>query len=1175
MAKRRRAGTGKGLPLMSQKPKVDEPTRIRLNRILQDFKISNEKEYMFDATLSKNERALVHQISLKMGMKSKSSGTAKQRRLSVFKTVKKVDIATGLENLTYFAFSEEAQAVLGVLFTHHPPADGNLLEDMIGRRNNKTDKTSENKDDTFSMPPMRKAEISKKLEEFSSRMKTIPQLQQIATQRSNLPIAAFKDVISSTVQSHQVVLISGETGCGKTTQVPQYILDHMWGKGEPCKVVCTQPRRISAMSVAERIASERGETIGENIGYKIRLESKGGKHSSIVLCTTGILLRVLCSFSKSLSGSKTGGTMKNDKFGITHIIMDEIHERDRYSDFMMAVVRDMLPSYPHLRLILMSATIDAERFSQYFGGCPVILVPGFTYPVRTFYLEDVLSIVKYKEENHLDNGTSNNVTDSDELTEEDKVSLDEAIHLAWSNDDCDPVLELVTSKRSPKIFNYQHSLTGLTPLMVFAGKGRVGDMCMLLSFGADFQLRSKAGTTALEIAEQENQQETAEILKKHIDSASSNSKEGQELVDKYLTTVNPDLVDVVLVEQLIRKICMDSKDGGILVFLPGWEEINRTRERLLQSPFFNSSRVTILPLHSMVPSNEQKKVFLQPPSGCRKIVLSTNIAETAITIDDVVYVIDTGRMKEKSYDPYNNVQTLQSSWVSKASAKQREGRAGRCQPGICYHLYSKYRAASLPDFQVPELRRTPIEELCLQVKMIDPSCKLEEYLSKTLDPPVVESIRNAIAALQDIGALSIDEKLTELGEKLGSLPVHPLTSKLIFFAILMNCLGPALTIACASDFRNPFTIPMSFEDKRKAAAARSELASMYGGCGDQLAVIAAFECWHNAKTMGLESWFCSQYFVSRNTMNMLHGMRKQLQTELIRSGLIQDDVSRYNINAHNPGILHAVLVAGLYPMVGTLIKPKGAKRNVVETANGYKVRLHQHSVNYKLQSKVTGNRPLIVLDEVTRGDGGDMCTRNCTLVGPLPLLLLSNEIAVAPAKDSNDNPNDEDDDEGSESDGVSEDDIEFDNKLGEHCENKSSEHGEEKAMSSPDNAVKVIMDRWLYFGSRALDVAQLYCLRERLSAAILRKVSHPRERLPPTLESSINSIVRILSSDGLLGMTDKLSDTGKAPASRQAPSGSAQTQASRRKILPPNSCRPSNGNLENHVPNSQHVNSRK
>ncbi|KAL5057590.1 hypothetical protein RYX36_029194, partial [Vicia faba] len=243
----------------------------------------------------------------------------------------------------------------------------------------------------------------------------------------------------------------------------------------------------------------------------------------------------------------------------------------------------------------------------------------------------------------------------------------------------------------------------------------------------------------------------------------------------------PELVDIGLIEQLIRKICSDSKKGGILVFLPGWDDINKAREKLLASPFFkNPLKFVVMSLHSMVPSLEQKKVFKRPPPGCRKIVLSTNIAETAVTIDDIVYVIDSGQMKKKSYDPYNNVSTLQSSWISKASAKQREGRAGRCQPGVCYHLYSKLRVAALPDFQIPELKRMPIEELCLQVKMLDSSSKIEVFLAKTLDPPVAESIRNAIVVLCDIGALSNDETLTDLREKLDSLPVHPVISGMLF-----------------------------------------------------------------------------------------------------------------------------------------------------------------------------------------------------------------------------------------------------------------------------------------------------------------------------------------------------------------------------------------------------------
>lgn len=329
--------------------------------------------------------------------------------------------------------------------------------------------------------------------------------------------------------------------------------------------------------------------------------------------------------------------------------------------------------------------------------------------------------MKSSKENHLDDSMVGISDEETELTEEDKLALDEAIHLAGSNDEFDPLLELVASGGSSQIFNYQHSVTGLTPLMVLAGKGRVSDVCMLLSFGAMCELRAKDGTTALELAEQGDQKETAEAIKKHLESSISNSKEERRLIGKYLAKTS-NSVDVALIEQLLGKICLDSKEGAILVFLPGWDDISKTRERLSVNPIFkDASKFLIISLHSMVPSKEQKKVFSRPPSGCRKIILATNIAETAITIDDVVYVIDSGWMKEKSYDPYSNVSTFQSSWISKASAKQREGRAGRCQPGICYHLYSKFRACSLPDFQVPEIKRMPIEELCLQVHFLPSS----------------------------------------------------------------------------------------------------------------------------------------------------------------------------------------------------------------------------------------------------------------------------------------------------------------------------------------------------------------------------------------------------------------------------------------------------------------------
>ncbi|XVF16782.1 hypothetical protein REPUB_Repub10bG0061900 [Reevesia pubescens] len=351
----------------------------------------------------------------------------------------------------------------------------------------------------------RKMDIVEKVKTLASRREKDPNLRQINEERSKLPIASFRDAITSTVESHQVVLISGETGCGKTTHFPQFILDYMWGKGEACKILCTQPRRISATSVSERISYERGENLGDDVGYKIRLESKGGRHSSIVFCTKGVLLRVLVS---------NGRSKREDISDMTHIIMDEIHERDCFCDFMLAIIRDILPSYRHLRLVLMSATLDAERFSQYFGGCPVIRVPGFTYPVKTFYLEDVLSILKSAGNNHLVSANASVPNEDPELTEEDKIALDEAINLAWSSDEFDPLLDLIAVEGGSKVHNYQHSLTGLTPLMVFAGKGRVEEVCMLLSFGVDCHLISKDGNRVLEWAEQGNQQEAAEIIKK-------------------------------------------------------------------------------------------------------------------------------------------------------------------------------------------------------------------------------------------------------------------------------------------------------------------------------------------------------------------------------------------------------------------------------------------------------------------------------------------------------------------------------------------------------------------------------------------------------------------------------------------------------------------------------------
>lgn len=202
--------------------------------------------------------------------------------------------------------------------------------------------------------------------------------------RKTLPAYKEKDAILAAISQNQIVIISGATGCGKTTQIPQFILESEVEsvRGAVCNIICTQPRRISAMSVSERIASERGEKLGERVGYKVRLEGVKGKDTHLLFCTTGILLRRLL-VDRSLKG-------------ITHVIVDEIHERGMNEDFLLIVLKDLLPHRPELKLILMSATLDAELFSSYFDGAPILRIPGFTFPVRTHFLENILEMTGYR-----------------------------------------------------------------------------------------------------------------------------------------------------------------------------------------------------------------------------------------------------------------------------------------------------------------------------------------------------------------------------------------------------------------------------------------------------------------------------------------------------------------------------------------------------------------------------------------------------------------------------------------------------------------------------------------------------------------------------------------------------------------------------------------------------------
>ncbi|XP_044488967.1 DExH-box ATP-dependent RNA helicase DExH7, chloroplastic isoform X2 [Mangifera indica] len=558
---------------------------------------------------------------------------------------------------------------------------------------------------------------SSRLKQEQEKKKKMQKYKDMLKIRDSLPISVLKGDILKLLKENNVLVVCGETGSGKTTQVPQFILDDMIesGCGGHCSIICTQPRRIAAISVAERVADERCESSpgsdGSLVGYQVRLDSARNERTKLLFCTTGILLRKIAG-DRNLTG-------------VTHVIVDEVHERSLLGDFLLIVLKDLLEKQSanglsKLKVILMSATVDSELFSRYFGHCPVITAQGRTYPVTTYFLEDIYDSINYR-----------------------------------------------LASDSPASIRYETSAKEMLlsgPVNNHRGKKNL----VLSAWGDDSMLSEEY------------------INPYYIPSCYQSFSEQTQ---QNLKRLNEDVIDYDLLEDLVCHVDETCSEGAILVFLPGVSEIYILLDRLVASYRFGGpSSDWILPLHSSIASIDQKKVFLRPPDNIRKVIIATNIAETSITIDDVVYVIDCGRHKENRYNPQKKLSSMVEDWISQANARQRRGRAGRVKPGICFCLYTHHRYEKLMrPYQVPEMLRMPLVELCLQIKLLSLG-HIKEFLSKALEPPREEAVNSAISLLYEVGAVEGDEELTPLGHHLAKLPVDVLVGK-CRCCCMLECLG--------------------------------------------------------------------------------------------------------------------------------------------------------------------------------------------------------------------------------------------------------------------------------------------------------------------------------------------------------------------------------------------------
>uniref|UniRef100_A0A8C9ZID2 RNA helicase n=1 Tax=Sander lucioperca TaxID=283035 RepID=A0A8C9ZID2_SANLU len=973
---------------------IDEEVKIAVNLSLERFRYSDQKEMEFPSSLSSTERAFIHRVAQSLGYISKSKGKGPNRSL----TLRKKNGSEKPRPTMPLPLSHNSLYFIRSLLQRFPISNKERID----------------------MQPSNKSGMSVASEpgEASGRLNNgIPMVprrrspSELDSFRRSLPVHERQKEIIQLIRENKVVLVMGETGSGKTTQIPQFLLDECSRNGEPCRIFCTQPRRLAAIAVAERVAAERGESVGQTVGYHIRLESRNTSQITLTLEQ-----------------------------------LDEVHERDGLTDFLLTKMREVLQKIPTLKLILSSAALDIDLFLQYFGSCPVIHLKGRLFEVRELFLEDILrltgfnnkDLMKYKEETQTTTEVmlsyvavlvetvdawhqvesvyhfvSQPDNDAEQLEPWLQKEMDSCISNVFLNEDQDAFIQLFNLILYENVnVDYRHSDTGTSPLMAAAGRGFLTQMEQLLNMGADINLKASNGWTALDFAKHFQQIDAMDLLKSSIPlgevsslgestlvqcgSTETSTPEEQELLKLYHHSFDDEWVDLDLIMDLLHNICSTTSDGAVLIFLPGYDDIVALRGRILYDDkrFSNhSDRYQVFTLHSDMQTLDQKKAMKTSPPGIRKIILSTNIAETSITINDVVFVIDSGKVKEKSFDTLSHVSMLKTVWISKASALQRKGRAGRCRPGICFHLFSRLRFNNMLEFQVPQLLRMPLQELCLQTKLLAPSsCPVAEFLSKAPQPPAAHAIRNAVQMLKTIDAMDQNEDLTDLGYHLADLPVEPHLGKMVLCAVVLKCLDPILTIACTLAYRDPFILPAQGSQKRAALHCRTRFTS--NTFSDHMALLRAFQAWQKARSDGWERSFCEKNFLSQATMDMILGMRTQLLGQLRAIGFVRarggSDIRDVNLNSENWAVVKAALVAGMYPNLVHV------NQETSLLSSNREKKVHFHPTSILSQSQLKENGPAksaqalptdwLIYDEMSRGHRM-ASVRCCSLTTPITVAI--------------------------------------------------------------------------------------------------------------------------------------------------------------------------------------------
>ncbi|WP_369741591.1 ATP-dependent RNA helicase HrpA [Mycobacterium servetii] len=569
----------------------------------------------------------------------------------------------------------------------------------------------------------------------------------------DLPISERREEIAEAIRSHQVIVVAGETGSGKTTQLPKICLE--LGRGVRGTIGHTQPRRLAARTVAQRIADELDSPLGDAVGYAVRFTDQVSDRTLVKLMTDGILLAEI---------QRDRRLLRYDT-----LILDEAHERSLNIDFLLGYLRELLPRRPDLKLIVTSATIEPHRFAAHFGGAPVVEVSGRTYPVE----------IRYR-------------------------PLEVPVASGAEDDPDDPDHEIVRT-------------------------------------------------------------ETRDEIEAIVDAIGELESE---------------------------------PPGDVLVFLSGEREIRDTAEALS-----GLKHTEVLPLYARLPTADQQKVFA-PHTG-RRVVLATNVAETSLTVPGIRYVVDPGNARISRYSRRLKVQRLPIEPISQASAQQRAGRCGRVAPGVCIRLYSEQDFAARPRYTDPEILRTNLAAVLLQMAALQLG-DVEDF--GFLDPPDRRSVRDGVQLLAELGAFDAHGAITDLGRRLARLPVDPRLGRMILAAQTEACVREILVLAAALTIPDPRERPADRED-----AARQKHARFTDEHSDFVSYLNLWQYLREQRKTLSGSAFrrmCRQEFLHYLRIREWQDLVGQLRSIARDLGIMESD------EPADPARVHAALLAGLLSHVG-------------------------------------------------------------------------------------------------------------------------------------------------------------------------------------------------------------------------------------------------------------------